>query len=217
MVNPNPTLNEEMRSEKTYKKIGELYSKGISWQGIADILEREDGIKTTPAFVSKVFEDFQVRSHEVMHQDEDVKKMAKDLILDNISQLKAINDLTWGILKKQSTADEVKLSGVNQILNQLKYNDDRIAKFEKFFDTNKMSLLEQARLMEKWLKGLEEAGYIKIISMPGQSFDLAKAEEKEIKEAEVVKETIKKKAADEEEDIPFSEEDGDYNVENTQI
>ena len=175
--------DQDMMAEpKTLQKIGKLRSGGMSFQGIANRLIQEDGIKTGYMAVKRAYEIYSTKSKDIVAGDNQLKTELQEVVLDTKNQLKLINESVWEVLRN-SGKDGITLQATREILKQLEFQEKMLNRMEEGFDFRKANKIEITQIVVNSLESLEKAGYIKILNKPGETINLEKMKKEKIKDA----------------------------------
>jgi hypothetical protein len=171
-------IKDKLAEPEVLKKIGKLYSSGMSYAGIAQKLREEDGIDCLGSQVRKVHSIYQVRSQEIIAGDEELKNEIKETVLNTKKQLKEINKLVWELIEKARAEGKLNLENaipaVREIRTQLELQEKLLSRMEEGVDFRNMNKIQMTQIIIENLQVLERDGYIRILNNPGEIIDLEK-------------------------------------------
>lgn len=179
-------VQDQLADPKILVKIGKLNSAGMSIQGITETLRKEDNINASFFSVKKALKIYSIRGTEIISGDELLKSEIKSIIDDRKSQLIAINNLTWELIKQAKEQGRLNLltaiPAIKELREQVKLADDLLKEMNEGIDYRKMGNVAITQIIIEQLPELERSGYIKIINPVGKTIDLEKLKMEEEKE-----------------------------------
>lgn len=166
-IDLSPTAMKDIRHPDILVDIGRKVSAGMTWAEVAESLETELGIKSSPAYVETIYARYATRRNEILTGDNQLRDQVKQEILDWKYQLQKINKQTWEILEDAQMKPEQKLKAMAEVRQQLELQNKIVERMENTFTSKAMNSMDITRLVFAQLSQLEKEGMIKILRMPG--------------------------------------------------
>lgn len=163
----------DIRHPEILKFLGKCASTGMSWPGVVRAIEKEYDVRTTPAYVKKVYETYVQRRTEIIEGNEELKEDIKNEILNWKDQIHRINQATWEIINNLDTDPDKKIKAMAEVRKQLDLQNKILDRMETNITQQDMNKIEMTKFLFAQLKKLESDGMIKILAIPGQGVKLA--------------------------------------------
>lgn len=170
-IDTNPVAMGDIRHPDILIDIGKKVSAGMTWAEIAESMEKQFAIKTSPSYVEKIYQRYAARRNEILSGDAALRDQVKQEILDWKGQLQKINTQTWQILEDVSMKPEQKLKAMGEVRAQLELQNKIMERMENTFASKAMNSIDITRLVFAQLQQLEKEGMIKILRLPGTVVD----------------------------------------------
>ena len=181
-------LADQLAQPEILLKIGKLNSAGMSLAGIRQMLRNENNIDANIVAIKRALNTYSIRGQEVLAGDKELKNEVRNIILDTRTQLKAINDLTWELIKEAKDQGHLNLRdavpAIKELREQLKLSEDLIERMNSNIDYSKMGKVEMTQIIIEKLEILEKQGYIKVLNEPGKIIELETLKETKKEEEE---------------------------------
>jgi len=209
---------DELRNPQVMAKIGELRSAEMTWGGIKDAILAEFNIDVNTEALKGAYDIFAARTAEIIAGDEELKGVLKKSVVKASDTLGMIHNRVSDMLLRSEHEENV-LGAARELMRLIELQYKLLNNFKEGFSIDKINRIEYIKVSRDNLDELAKAGYIKILRRPGQPYDpnlkevielrhshmselkrLGEAhtdcyklvlKDKDIKDAEVVSETIK--------------------------
>lgn len=176
-MEPTISVRDQLAEPKILQKIGKLRSSGMSISAIQKKLKEEDNINAGYLAVKSAYSVYSIRSREILEGDSQLKGEIKGAILDSKKQLKAINEIVWGVIADAQSSGELKVKAAREIIEHLKFQESLLQRMEEGLDFRKMNKVQMTQVIIENLTVLEKDGFIKILNKPREIIDLVKLKE----------------------------------------
>jgi len=169
-------IRDQIAEPEILVKIGKLHSSGMSISGIRAKLKEENNIDAGFMAIKSAIRTYSTRSTEILTGDSELKKEIKEVILDTKSQLQAVNELVWDLIKEAKDQGKLNLQtavpALKELREQLRLNEEIMKRMTDNVDFRQMGKIEMTQIIIEKLEVLEKQGYIKVLNQPGSLIKL---------------------------------------------
>ena len=162
-------IRDDLREPDKLKKIAELVSAGMSWEGIRKKFITEYGIEANVITFKNAYSTYSARAAEIIAGDDELKGNLRSAVINTSDVLVEVNTRIMNILRKNN--DELAISAAREITRQLELQQKLLNHISEGFSIDKVNKIEYTKISINNLSELEKAGYIRVIRKPGEPYD----------------------------------------------
>ena len=175
-MSKNIQMVAKLRSPEVLKFIGSEASLGMPWVSIKSKIEEKFSITPSVEAIKSAYDIYATRRAELVATNPELTKAITKEVLNSTDQLKAINDILWGLVKDLKDGDhkDVKLviQMAREIREQIKISNEMSKSFIERLDPSKINKIEYTKIVINSLKELEATGIIKINKEAANALDM---------------------------------------------
>jgi len=171
-------MQQQIRSKKVIKRIGELLALGLTPEEIKAELNKDFKLNTSTDTIRRVIKSYSIRRKEIIQQDERINNLVKESVMELIkkvkSNLKVMESTRKLILDrlekfKKAEADKAMViyireinSAVRTLNDCIKTENEVLKRLESDTKETRVSTVQSVQMSLSALKELENLGLIEI-------------------------------------------------------